>query len=71
MTDHEQLEEERRLWYVAMTRAKKELYIIHARERYSFGTYSANPVSRFLEEIPDEYKENKSDLSLGSVSDFF
>lgn len=41
--------------YVAITRAKKELYISRAHERYSFGNYSANPKSRFLKEIPDEY----------------
>lgn len=71
MSEHDQLEEERRLWYVAMTRAKKHLHITHARERYSFGTYTANPESRFLTEIPDEYKENKSDLNYGTVSQLF
>ena len=40
--------------YVAMTRAKKRLYITRARERYNFGNYSANPASRFLKEIPEE-----------------
>jgi DNA helicase-2/ATP-dependent DNA helicase PcrA len=39
--------------YVAMTRAKKELFISRARERYTFGNYSANPASRFLKEIPE------------------
>lgn len=52
-----QLEEERRLWYVAMTRAKKKLVITRANERYSFGTYASNIASRFVGEIPSEYTE--------------
>ncbi len=47
-----EMEEERRLMYVALTRAKKQLYITRARERYRFGTYSANPRSKFVKEIP-------------------
>ncbi|MFZ3233570.1 MAG: UvrD-helicase domain-containing protein [Patescibacteria group bacterium] len=47
------IEEERRLMYVAMTRAKKKLFITRARERYTFGNYAANPASRFLKEIPE------------------
>lgn len=53
----DQLEEERRLWYVAMTRAKKKLIVTRANERYSFGTYSSNIASRFIAEIPKEYTE--------------
>lgn len=53
MEQHE-LEEERRLMYVAMTRAKKKLFISRAKERYTYGNYSANPASRFLKEIPKE-----------------
>lgn len=45
--------------YVALTRAKKALFITRARERYSFGTYSANPRSRFLKEIPEHLLESK------------
>ena len=41
--------------YVAITRAKNELYISRAHERYTFGNYSANPKSRFTKEIPEEY----------------
>jgi len=51
------LEEERRLWYVAMTRAKKRLLITRANERYSFGTYASNIGSRFISEIPKEYTQ--------------
>lgn len=55
----DELEEERRLFYVAMTRAKKKLMIMRANERYSFGTYTSNIASRFIEEIPEEYREMK------------
>ena len=53
MTDQAELEEERRLAYVAITRAKEQLYLTHARERMLFGRTQYNPVSRFAEEIPD------------------
>jgi DNA helicase-2/ATP-dependent DNA helicase PcrA len=43
--------------YVAITRAKKEVFISRARERYSFGQYSQNPASRFIKEIPEENLE--------------
>ncbi len=49
------IEEERRLMYVAITRAKISLSISRAHERYNFGNYSANPKSRFVKEIPTEY----------------
>lgn len=52
LVDPAELEEERRLAYVAMTRAKKELYLIHSLERRLFGSLTANPPSRFLEDIP-------------------
>lgn len=55
-----EIEEERRLMYVAMTRAKRTLTITRARERYTFGNYSANPASRFLKEIPAELTEVKA-----------
>ncbi len=54
-----ELEEERRLMYVAITRAKKRLYITRARERYRFGTYSANPRSKFIKELPTELLESQ------------
>lgn len=49
----EEMEEERRLCYVAMTRAKEMLYITCARQRMLFGHTSANRISRFVEEIPE------------------
>ncbi|HSK11623.1 MAG TPA: UvrD-helicase domain-containing protein, partial [Phnomibacter sp.] len=51
----EELEEERRLFYVAVTRAKKRLWLTHAQSRYRFGQLTANEPSRFLEEIPAQY----------------
>ena len=47
-----EMEEERRLAYVAITRAKKELYILHTRNRLLYGQTMYNPVSRFVSEIP-------------------
>ena len=66
------LEEERRLMYVAMTRARKQLYISRASTRFHFGEYINNPESRFISEIPSKYI-TRYDLG-GSVlwkSDFF
>ena len=46
------VEEERRLAYVAITRARKKLYLTHAATRRTYGSVQANPPSRFLNEIP-------------------
>ena len=51
----EELEEERRLFYVVITRAKKNLWITYANTRYRFGTLVQNEPSRFIEEIPEAY----------------
>jgi DNA helicase-2/ATP-dependent DNA helicase PcrA len=51
----EELEEERRLFYVVITRAKKNLWITYANTRYRFGNLVQNEPSRFIEEIPAEY----------------
>ncbi|MBR5095174.1 MAG: UvrD-helicase domain-containing protein [Oscillospiraceae bacterium] len=51
----EELEEERRLCYVAITRAKRKLYLTCARQRMLFGRTTANRVSRFVDEIPEEH----------------
>jgi len=53
----EEMEEERRLCYVAMTRAKELLYLTCAQQRMLFGRTTANLPSRFTEEIPTEYLE--------------
>jgi len=52
--DPSQLEEERRLAYVATTRARKKLYLSYATQRLYFGTTSSNMVSRFVTDIPEE-----------------
>ena len=52
-----EIEEERRLAYVAITRAKDELYILHAKCRMLYGQTGCNPSSRFLAEIPEELLE--------------
>ncbi len=51
----EAIEEERRLFYVAMTRAMKKLYILFAQGRMLWGSIKFNGPSRFLDEIPEEY----------------
>lgn len=51
----EELEEERRLFYVVITRAKKKLWITYANTRYRFGQVVQNEPSRFLDELPEDY----------------
>jgi DNA helicase-2/ATP-dependent DNA helicase PcrA len=51
--DPEELEEERRLCYVGVTRAEEKLYLTHAWQRMLFGSSNFNPPSRFLGEIPE------------------
>ncbi len=51
----EELEEERRLFYVAVTRAKKHLFLTYANARYRFGSLTQNDASRFLEELPEAF----------------
>ena len=51
----EELEEERRLFYVAITRAKKKLWLTYANARYRFGQLQQNEPSRFINEMSDEY----------------
>ena len=50
----DEMEEERRLCYVALTRAKEQIYLTRAGERMLYGRTNYNPVSRFLREIPSE-----------------
>ncbi|HAN38030.1 MAG TPA: ATP-dependent DNA helicase [Chitinophagaceae bacterium] len=51
----EELEEERRLFYVAVTRAKQKLWLTYANARYRFGNLVQNEPSRFLEEMPEQH----------------
>ncbi|MFC4601601.1 DNA helicase PcrA [Cohnella hongkongensis] len=57
LMDNEEMEEERRLAYVGITRAEKKLYMTCARMRLLYGRTNSNPPSRFLGEIPNELKE--------------
>lgn len=56
--DNSSVEEERRLAYVAITRARKRLYLTRAQQRQIFGETSANPASRFIAEIPENLRQN-------------
>ena len=53
------MEEERRLAYVAITRAKRELLMLHVRTRLLYGSTTYNPVSRFVSEIPESLLEKE------------
>lgn len=57
-----ELQEERRLAYVGITRAKEKLYILHANERMLYGSTSHNMLSRFINEIPKELAEITSSV---------
>ncbi|MBC2889698.1 ATP-dependent helicase [Gordonibacter massiliensis (ex Traore et al. 2017)] len=59
------IEEERRLAYVAITRARKRLFLTCASQRQIFGQTSANPVSRFIQEIPSELRQSSGVGSAG------
>ncbi|MBQ8193109.1 MAG: UvrD-helicase domain-containing protein [Bacilli bacterium] len=61
------IEEERRLCYVAITRAKKELYIISAESRMLFGNTNRNMPSRFIEEIDKEYLDIEEKRSVNRI----
>ncbi len=62
LTEPQELEEERRLAYVGITRAEKRLYLTHAWTRTMFGSTQYNVPSRFFDEIPDELIEEQGDL---------
>ena len=64
-----ELEEERRLCYVGVTRAKKELHLLYCRQRNLYGNLQINPPSRFISEIPEElvsFKRSGPGLGLGA-----
>jgi DNA helicase-2/ATP-dependent DNA helicase PcrA len=66
--DKEQLEEERRLMYVGMTRAKTHLRLFLARSRMLYGETQANAPSRFLQDIPEDTVERRSDELLSAFA---
>jgi DNA helicase-2/ATP-dependent DNA helicase PcrA len=64
--EHEELEEERRLAYVAITRARRHLYMTHTQMRQIFGTTRWNRPSRFLTELPRDVAEHVATRAMGS-----
>ena len=67
--EQEEMEEERRLCYVAMTRAREKLYLTCASQRMLFGRTSANRPSRFVGEIPGDYVEQSGRNFLSEPDD--
>lgn len=63
MYSDEELEEERRLAYVGITRAREKLYLVNAQQRMLYGTTSRNMASRFLREIPNHVTQDVSTRS--------
>ena len=62
ISEPRELEEERRLCYVGITRAKNYLFLTCSRQRTIFGSTSYNPVSRFIKEIPEDLLEGYQDV---------
>ena len=63
-SDADEVEEERRLCYVALTRAKEKLYLTRAMSRFKFGQRLPADESRFLREVPSEYIEDASAMAM-------
>ncbi|MFC7062517.1 DNA helicase PcrA [Halobacillus seohaensis] len=61
LIDETEMEEERRLAYVGITRAERQLFISHAKMRTLYGRTNMNPISRFIHEIPQELVEGKQE----------
>jgi len=70
LMDTNQLEEERRLAYVGITRAKEILYLTYANSRLYFGEKLSNPPSRFISDIPENLLENIGGGNFSAVNDF-
>lgn len=68
MFDRDQLEEERRLMYVGMTRAKTHLRLLLTRSRMLWGETRANAPSRFIDDLPEEVIERRSDDVLSAFA---
>ena len=64
MNEKGEIEEERRLCYVAMTRAKKRLFVSFTRRRLYFGQHLTNPISRFITDIPQSLVKFVNSLNL-------
>ncbi|WP_067839094.1 DNA helicase PcrA [Amphibacillus sediminis] len=68
LLDDDEMEEERRLAYVGITRAEKELHLTHAKLRSLYGRTNMNPVSRFIKEIPSHLLEGVDEQESERVS---
>ncbi|MBI9096937.1 MAG: UvrD-helicase domain-containing protein, partial [Spirochaetaceae bacterium] len=62
-TDPEEIEEERRLFYVSITRARKELFFTSTRRRMLYGRTEDRYPSRFLEELPEDFVDTEGEIS--------
>ena len=76
LMDNSELEEERRLCYVAITRAREKLFIVNARTRTIYGKESSNPPSRFISEMNEsllekEFKEDLENMPKISKEEYF
>ncbi len=63
LSEPDELEEERRLAYVGITRAQERLYVTHAWSRNLYGSTQYNPPSRFIEEIPADLVESRGNVT--------
>lgn len=70
LLDRHELEEERRLCYVGMTRAKQKLFLTYARKRLFFGQKTSNTISRFIMELPEKVLASNLDKQNNDYSDF-
>lgn len=68
LMDSSQLEEERRLAYVGITRAKEQLYLTYASSRLYFGERTSNPPSRFIMDIPENLLEGRTEKMFDEFS---
>jgi DNA helicase-2/ATP-dependent DNA helicase PcrA len=66
LVDPDELEEERRLAYVGITRAREQLFVSHAWQRMLYGQSQYNPPSRFLDEVPAELFDRRGALDSGA-----
>ncbi len=72
MLDNAEMEEERRLAYVGITRAKDKVFLLHARRRLIFGSLEANSPSRFFDDMPDNLiDKQESDEPRPTLDPFF
>ena len=71
IAEEKELEEERRLCYVGITRARENLFLTCSKQRTIFGSTTCNPVSRFLKEIPEELLDGYEDTFQKNTSNTF